>query len=125
MVKFVVTFTTLLLALSAIGFLFFPAAMLGVVGVANTPPAVFLLRSAGVGVAALIPGAWTLRTAPPSPVTRALLLGLAVFMLLSSVVDFSAYAQAIVNSIAIPSMLFRVALGIVILWLALKASPRP
>ena len=120
MFKNIITFTTLLLAISAIGLLFFPSKMLAVVGIVGNDQLDFLLRASGVGVAALVPGAWALRTAPASPLSRAVLVGLAIYMFLSSIVDFHAFTRSIVSAASIPSIAFRVLLGTAILWLALK-----
>jgi hypothetical protein len=120
--KNIITFTTLLLVISAIGLLFFPSKMLAVVGIVSNDQMDFLLRTSGVGVASLIPGAWASRTSITSPVSRAVLIGLAIYMFLSSVVDFHAYTQSIVNTASIPSIGFRVLLGTAILWLALKKT---
>jgi hypothetical protein len=120
--KSVITFTTLLLAVSAVGLLFFPSKMLAVVGIAGSDQLDFLLRTSGVGVASLVPGAWAARTATASPVSRAILIGLAIYMFLSSVVDFHAYTQSIVNTASIPSIAFRVLLGTAILLLAFKKT---
>ena len=124
MLKNIITFTTLILALSAIGLLFFPSKMLAVVGIAGNDQMDFLLRVSGVGVASLIPGAWASRTSTTSPVSCALLIGLVIYMFLSSIVDFQAYAQSIVNAASVPRMAFRLLLGIVILWLALKDTAK-
>ena len=122
--KNIITFTTFLMALSAIGFLFFPSRMLAVVGIVSNEQMDFLLRTSGVGVASLIPGAWAARTSTASPVSRAVLMGLAIYMFLSSVVDFHAFTQSIVNTASIPSIAFRVLLGAAILWLALKDTAK-
>ncbi len=122
MFKNIITFTTLLLAISAIGLLFFPSKMLAVVGIVGNDQLDFLLRASGVGVASLIPGAWALRTSTVSPVSRAVLIGLTVYMFLSSIVDFHAFTRSIVSTASIPSIAFRVLLGITILWLALKKT---
>ena len=122
LLKNIVTFTALLMALSAIGLLFFPSSMLAVVGIVGNAQMDFLLRSAGVGVASLVPGAWAARTATASPVSRAVLVGLVGYLFLSSAVDFLAYTQAIVNTASIPSIAFRVLLGAVILWLMRKQT---
>jgi hypothetical protein len=118
--KNIITFTILLLVISAIGLLFFPSKMLAVVGIVSNDQLDFLLRTTGAGVASLIPGAWAARTAAVSPVSRAVLIGLAVYMFLSSIVDFHAYIQSIVNTAAIPSITFRVLLGMAIVLLAFK-----
>jgi hypothetical protein len=117
MLKNVITFTALLMAISAIGLLFFPSRMLAVVGIVSDPQMDFLLRTSGVGVASLVPGAWTLRNSTNSPLSRGVLTGLIGYLFLSSLVDFLAHTQSIVNTASIPGIAFRVGLGIVILWL--------
>ena len=118
MLKNIITFTTLLLVISAIGLLFFPSKMLAVVGIVGNEELDFLLRTSGVGVASLIPSAWAVRTSTLSPVSRAVLIGLTVYMFLSSIVDFHAFTQSIVNTASIPSIAFRMLLGTAILLLA-------
>ena len=120
MLKNIITFITLLLAVSAVGLLFFPSKMLAIVGIVSNDQMDFLLRASGVGVASLIPGAWASRTSTTSPVSRAVLIGLMIYMFLSSIVDFQAYTQSIVNAASVPSMAFRLLLGIAILLLVLK-----
>jgi hypothetical protein len=122
--KYIITFTVLLLVISAIGLLFFPSKMLGVVGIGSNDQMEFLLRASGVGVASLIPSAWASRTSTASPVSRAVLIGLVVYMFLSSMVDLQAYTQSIVNSASIPSIAFRIFLGIAILVLSMGATAR-
>jgi len=124
MLKDIITFTVLLLDVSAIGLLFFPAKMLTVVGIVGNDQLNFLLRVSGVGVAALIPGAWAVRESTASPVSRAVLMGLVVYMFLSSGVDFLAYTQSIVNGASIPSMAFRILFGVAILLLAFKDTSK-
>ena len=89
--------------------------MLSVVGIVSNEQVNFLLRTAGVGVASLIPGAWASRASADSPVSRAVLYGIVGYLFLSSVVDFHAYTQSIVNTASIPSIALRILLGIVIL----------
>jgi hypothetical protein len=124
MLKNTIMFTTLLMTVSAMGFLFFPSNMLAVVGILSNEQTDFLLRTAGVGVAALVPGVWALRTSAASPVSRPVLTGLVGYLFLSSVVDFSAYTQSIVNRASIPSIAFRILLGTAILLLVLKETPK-
>ena len=120
MLKYIITFTVLLVGVSAIGLLFFPSKMLAVVGIISNDQMDFLLRASGVGAASLIPSAWASRTSTTSPVSRAVLIGLVVYMFLSSIVDFQAYTQSIVNGASIPSMAFRILLGIAILLFTFK-----
>jgi hypothetical protein len=116
MLKHTITFSVALMAVSAIGLLFFPSTMLSVVGIPGSPQSDFLLRVSGVGVVSLIPGLWASRTASASPVSRAVLGGLVIYMFLSSVVDFLAYGQSIVNAASIPSIGLRMLLGGIVLW---------
>ena len=122
LLKHIITFTSVLMAFSAFGLLFFPSKMLAVVGIVSNEQMDFLLRTAGVGVASLVPGAWASRTSTRSPVSRAVFIGLAGYMFLSSLVDFQAYTQSIVNAASIPSIAFRVLLGAAILFLVLKET---
>jgi hypothetical protein len=124
MFRYIIVFTTLLMALSAIGFLFFPSNMLAVVGIVSNAQMDFLLRTAGVGVAALVPGVWALRAFTASPISRAVLTGLVGYLFLSSVVDFYAFTQSIVNIASIPSIAFRILLGTIILVLVMKEITR-
>jgi hypothetical protein len=120
MLKSTIIFSVLLMTVSAIGLLFLPSKMLAVVGIVSSPQTDFLLRASGVGVASLIPGIWASRTSTASPVSRAVLIGLATYMFLSSVVDFFAYRQSIVNTASIPSIGLRILLGGIILWRLIK-----
>lgn len=115
-----IVFVVFLLAASAIGYLFFPSAMLSVVGIESNAQVNFLVRTLAVALAALIPGAWRARKTENSALYRSVILGLAIYMFLSSAVDLQAYLTHLVNSASVPSILFRVALGAVLLWL----SPR-
>jgi len=72
--------------------------MLSVVSIVSNEHMDFLLRPAGVGVASLVPGACASRTSTDSPISRAVLYGIVGYLFLSSVVDFHAYTQAIVNT---------------------------
>jgi hypothetical protein len=96
--------------------------MLAVVGIVSNAQMDFLLRTAGVGVASLVPGVWAARTSTTSPVSRAVLIGLVGYLYLSSVVDFYAFTQSIVNSVSIPSFALRLLLGTIILVLVLKET---
>lgn len=120
----VLTFTTVLMAVSAIGLLFFPSKMLAIVGIVSNEQMDFLLRTAGAGVASLIPGAWAARTSTDSPLFRTVLYGIIGYLFLSSIVDFQAYAQSIVNTASIPSIAFRITLAIAILLLMRKETAK-
>ncbi len=120
--KITITFAAFLLAISAVGLLFLPSQMLSVVGIVSNAQLDFVLRASGVGVGSFIPGVWAARTAATSSVSRAVLMGLVGYTFLSSLVDFHAYTQSIVNTTALPSIAFRTLLGVVILLLVRRET---
>ena len=103
-----VTFVVLLLAISAIGYLIFPSAMLRVVGITSNDQMDFLVRTLAAALVALIPGTWSARKRESSTLFQNVVFGIAIYMFLSSAVDLHAYLNHIVNSASIPSIVFRV-----------------
>lgn len=120
LLKYIVTFLIFVLAVSATGYLLFPSNMLSVVGIESNAQMDFLARTLGAALVALLPGLWVARNDLASPAARAAVLGLVTYLFVSSLVDFHAYTQALVNPISLPSIALRVILGIVILWLVWK-----
>ena len=106
-----------LFAASAIGYLTFPSAMLSVVGITSNDQTDFLVRTLAAALVALIPGSWSIRKRESSSLSRSVMLGLALYMFLSSVVDLHAHLTHIVNGASIPSIVLRVLLGGLLLWL--------
>ena len=115
--KVIITFVVILFAASAIGYLIFPSAMLSVVGIKSNDQMDFLVRTLAAAFVALIPGSWSARKRGNASLYPSVIFGLAIYMFLSSVVDFQAFLTHIVNSTSIPSILLRVVLGGVLLWL--------
>ena len=113
----VITFIVFLFAISAIGYFIFPDKMLSIVGITSNAQMDFLVRTLAAAFVALISGTWAMRHKVDSPGYRPILVGLAIYMFLSSAVDLYAYLSNIVNTASIPSIVFRVLLGGVILWL--------
>ena len=113
----IVIFVVFLLAASAIGYLIFPAAMLSVVGITSNNQMDFLVRTLAAAFVALIPSSWSARKRGNASLYSSVLFGLAIYMFLSSVVDLHAFLTHIVNSASIPSVILRVLLGGVLLWL--------
>jgi hypothetical protein len=122
MYKTIITITTGLIVVSAIAELFFPSKMLAFVGITSNPQMDFLLRTTAVALIALLPSLWAARNNVNTLASRSALFGIAAYMLLSSVVDFQAFTQGIVNSISVPSVIFRILLGIAILWFIMKGA---
>ncbi len=122
MLKTIITFTALLLIVSAIGYLFFPSNMLAVVGIHSNQQMNFLLRAYGVALVSLVPSVWAARSFTDSPISHAVITGLVSYVFLGSVVDFYAYTQSIVNTASIPSIAFRILLGAAILVLVRKET---
>ena len=122
--RIIIIVTALLITFSAIAEFLFPSKMLALVGIASNPQTEFILRTTAVALIALLPSLWTARNDAKSPASRSALLGIAVYMFLSSAVDFQAFTQGIVNSISVPSVVFRVLLGITILWLIRRGASK-
>jgi hypothetical protein len=112
----IIIFIVFLFAASAIGYFLFPSAMLSVVGIKSNNQMDFLVRTLAAALVALIPSAWSARNRNNSDLYSSVILGLAIYMFLSSVVDLHAYLTHIVNGAALPSILFRVALGAILCW---------
>lgn len=115
--KLLVTFVVLLFAVSAVGYLIFPSAMLSVVGIVSDAQTDFLVRALAAALVALIPSAWSVRTRGNPSLYRAVILGMVIYLFVSSAVDLHAFLTHLVNSTSIPSMVLRVLLGAVLLWL--------
>ena len=114
-----VLLTVLLLLAAAIGYLVSPAGMLSVVGIETTPTNEFLVRTLAAAFFAMIPSALSARRRGASSSERTILAGLALYMFAGSAVDAHAYLNAIVGSAAVPSVVFRSLLGLVLAWLVL------
>jgi hypothetical protein len=112
----IITFIVFLFAASAIGYLIFPSAMLSIVGITSNVQMDFLVRTVAAALVALIPSAWSARKRGNASLYQSVILGLVIYMFLSSVVDLYAFLTHIVNSVSIPSIILRVVLGGVLLW---------
>ena len=112
-----VTFIVILFAVSEIGYLIFPTAMLSVVGMKSNAQMDFLARTLAAALVALTPSAWSARKRENSPLFQSVVFGIALYMFLSSAVDLQAFFTHIVNNASVPSIVFRVVLGGALLWL--------
>jgi len=112
-----ITLVVFLLAASAVGYLIFPSAMLSIVGITSNDQMDFLVRTLAAALMALIPASWRVRKGEGSSLHPSVIFGLAIYMFLSSAVDLHAYLTHIVNSASIPSIVLRVGIGGVLLWL--------
>ncbi len=113
----VVSLVVVLFVASALGYLFAPSGMLSIVGIKSNPQANFLVRTLAAALLALTPGAWAARRRDKTSGQRTVLIGLAAYMFISSLVDLQAFIKEIVGIAAVPSIIFRVILGAVIVWL--------
>jgi hypothetical protein len=66
---------------------------------------------------ALSPGAWAARRRDGTSAQRSVLIGLAAYMFASSLVDLYGFINQIVGVAAVPSIVLRVILGAVLVWL--------
>ena len=110
-----VIFIVFIFAASAIGYLFFPSTMLSVVGIQSNDQMDFLVRTLAAAFVAMLPSTWNARKKDNPSLYSSVILGLAIYMFLSSAVDLHAFLTHIVNGASIPSIIFRVVLGIVLL----------
>ena len=122
--KIIIIITTGLIAVSAMAEFLFPSKLLGFVGITSNPQMDFLLRTTAVALIAYLPSLWTARNMPRSPGSGSMLFGGAAYMVLSSVVDFLAFSEGIVNWMSVPSIAFRVFLGTILLWLMWQSTAK-
>jgi hypothetical protein len=91
--------------------------MLSIVGMESTPATDFLVRTLAAALLALTPGAWAARRRNGSSDQRGVLVGLAVYMFVSSIVDLRAFLGDVVGIASIPSIVLRVVVGGALVWL--------
>ena len=77
----------------------------------------FLVRTLAAAFVAMIPSAWNARKKETRTLYQSVIFGLAIYMFLSSAVDLHAFLTDIVNGASIPSIILRVLIGGVLLWL--------
>jgi hypothetical protein len=102
---------------SALAYLVAPSRMLSIVGIESDTQDDFLVRTLAAALLALAPGAWAARRRDSSMSQRGVLIGLAVYLFVSSLVDLHAYIRDIVGPASLPSIAVRIVLGGVIVWL--------
>jgi hypothetical protein len=115
--RLVVGLVVAVLIASALGYLLLPAAILSIVGIESNPQTNFLLRTVAAALLALSPGAWAARRRDDTSAQRLILIGLAAYLFVSSLVDLYAFIGDIVGVAAVPSIILRATLGAVIVWL--------
>jgi hypothetical protein len=115
--RLVVGLVVILLVASALGYLLVPSAMLGIVGIQSNPQVTFLVRTLAAALLALSPGAWAARRREHTSAQRSVLVGLAGYMFASSLVDLYGFVNQLVGVAAVPSIILRVLLGAVLVWL--------
>lgn len=118
----IIIFVVLLFAASALRYVLFPSAMLSVVGMTSNPQTDFLVRTLAAALVALIPSSWAARKRGNSALHQSVMLGLAIYMFLSSAVDLHSYLTHMVGAASLPSIALRVVLGGVFLWLMPRRS---
>jgi hypothetical protein len=112
-----VSFSVFIFTLSAVGYLFFPSKMLGIVGIESNLSMDFLARALGAALLAFIPVVWMSRHRDNTAVQRRILIGLMSYMVFSSAVDAYASLQHIVGTLSLPSIALRIILAVLMAWL--------
>lgn len=104
--------SAVLFAVIGLGYLVAPSAMLSIVGIDAEPTADFLMRTESV---ALLTGAgflWAVR-AGTSRQRQVVLLSLAGYYVVGSLVDLTAFNDNLVGLASVPSAVIRIAVGVV------------
>jgi hypothetical protein len=76
-----------------------------------------LVRTLAAALLALSPGAWAARRREHTSAQRSVLVGLAGYLFASSLVDLYGFISQLVGVAAVPSIVLRVILGAVLVWL--------
>lgn len=114
--NYTVFFILILLVVSALGYLIAPEKMLSVVGIVGTKENNFLVKTLAAALLSFIPAVFAItRNADKTNLKRQVVFGLVLYMFLSSAVDFYGYITEVVNFSSVPSIGFRVILGIILL----------
>jgi len=104
--RLVVGLVVILFVASALGYLLVPAAMLCIVGMDSDPQVTFLVRTIAAALLALSPGAWAARRRDGTSGQLSVLIGLAAYLFVSSLVDLNGFLNQIVGVAAVPSIAF-------------------
>ena len=96
--------------MTGLAYLLVPGLALAVVGVESATTTDFLLRTEGVALVCAALFIWAARDGSTRQV-HLVLVGLAVYYILGSLVDLAAFAQGIVGVASVPSAAVRIALG--------------
>lgn len=108
------TVSSVIFAVVGSAYLIVPAAMLSIVGIASGATNEFLMRTEGVALLTAALMIWAARKGGAA-VARIVLVALAGYFIIGSVVDLAAYLQGIVGTAAVPSVVIRIAFGAVCL----------
>lgn len=107
------------MTVAAAGYFLAPGQMLVVVGVNSTTVSEFLVRTLAAAFAGIVPIAFSVRKRTGAAHEKAILAGLAIYMIAGSAVDLHAFLSGMVRTPAVPSVGVRTLLGLVLLWLVL------
>lgn len=122
--KIIVVITFILVAVSAVTEILFPAHLLALVGIESNLQTDFLLRTTAIALISFLPNLQQLIHDSDSTTSKRTLLGIAIYMFLSSSVDYFAFTQSIVNQYSIPSIIFRIAVGSILFYFACRKSSK-
>ena len=103
--------STAVFALTGFGYLVAPALMLSIVGIDSGATTDFLLRTEGVALACAAGMIWASVDGGPRHV-RIVLLSLAAYYIVGSLLDLAGFAQGVVGPASVPSGAVRILVGI-------------
>jgi hypothetical protein len=103
--------SAVLFAVISFGYLLAPSAMLSIVSIDRGPTAEFLMRTEGVALLTAAGFLWAVR-AGASRQRQVVLLSLAGYYVVGSLVDMAAFNDNIVGPASVPSAVIRIAVGV-------------
>jgi hypothetical protein len=106
-----------------LAYLVAPGSMLSIVGISSNPTTDFLMRTEGVALASASIFLWAARGGASGTIGL-VLVGLAAYFVVGSLVDLMAYADGVVGPASVPSGIIRIAVGSVCLVAAIRVGRR-
>jgi hypothetical protein len=115
--------SALIFAGIGLAYLVAPGSMLSIVGISSNPTTDFLMRTEGVALASASIFLWAARGGASGTIGL-VLVGLAAYFVVGSLVDLMAYADGVVGPASVPSGIIRIAVGSVCLVAAIRVGRR-
>jgi hypothetical protein len=122
--KCLLVLSAALFAVTGLGYLVAPSAMLSVVGIPSSATSDFLLRTEGVPLLCLAALAGAAARDASRSLTQVVLFALGAYYILGSIVDLAAFADGVVGTASVASAAGRIAIGGLCLFAGLTVRRR-